>query len=119
MNYAAAFATALNEDLDERQISKSGIYGVPRVDPSKVMEVHFVGDEGYHYSEYTNADPSADLIFLGELIKEKVPHPLHKNTMTWTQERYTYGHTIDMTLVGRINLGKVMQRAAELMKETS
>lgn len=95
MNYAAAFAQALQEDLDRRNIQKRGPYGVSRPDPTKVDQVEFDGDEGYDYSEYTHADPRASLVFRGP---------------------DNYYCEIDMTQVGSLNLGEILERAAYIMQ---
>jgi hypothetical protein len=98
MNYAAAFAQALNEDLDRREINKTGFHGVQRPDPTKVTRVTFEGEEEGGYSEYTQWNAHADLFFTGN----------------------EYGCCVDMHQVGNLDLGAIMQRAAELMaKETS
>lgn len=65
MNYAAAFAQALNEDLDRRKVAKTGPYGVDRPDPAKVTSVRFDAEESGGYSEYTQWNEHADIIFTG------------------------------------------------------
>lgn len=115
MNYAQAFAQALNEDMDARGIKKSGPNGVGRVDASQVVSVRFEGDEAGGYSEYTQWDDQADLQFFGPEEDYEV-EGLRKGD-TYMSRRYTYCHIISMHELGTFDIGKVMERAVEIIQE--
>lgn len=97
MKYAAAFATALNEALDDARAPKTGARRIDRPDPTKVDAVRFESEEAGGYSEYTNWDAHADLIFTGP----------------------EYGCYVNMLEVPMLDVGRIIERAVELLKEAS
>lgn len=112
MNYAAAFAQALNEFMDEAGIKKQGPYGIKRLDPSKVVSVTFDGEEEGGYSEYTNWSAKAILEFRGTRHDVEVEGLRGEK---YTTQQWDYWTDIDLHQLGAFDIGKTMERAIEIM----